>query len=139
VWGAAVFTFETLAIYSGEALAALFCIPFVLVALFLMVGRFLFDATSRRRTFYALTNERALIVSGMWSRQTTSIELRALRETHLSLRASGLGTITFGRGPTWLRGVSWPKSPRYVPPAFDGIPDAAAVEALIRKAQRAVD
>src|SRR5688572_9125120 len=50
----------------------LFGIPFVLVGLYLVIGRFMVDARMRARTFYGVTNERIIIVSGLFSRQVKS-------------------------------------------------------------------
>jgi hypothetical protein len=142
LWGGAALTAEGLAIYSNDPLLALVCLPFALFALFLTFGRFFVDSALRRKMFYALTSERVLIISELWGRQTMSIDLRKLGEVHLSLRASGVGTITLGHGVMFFRFFrvfSWPISSRYQPPVFDTISDAATVEALIRQAQRAVD
>src|SRR5262245_50614402 len=46
----------------------LFLVPFVLVGLYLLVGRFLVDARGRARTWYGVTSERALLVSS-WFRK----------------------------------------------------------------------
>ena len=113
-------------------------IPFILIGLYLLIGRFFVDAAQRRRTFYALTNERILIVSGLLSRDIRSLLLRTLDQVDVSSRASGRGTILFGRslyGSFALPG--WPGMKSYLPPMFEMIPDAAEVAKLIRDAQRA--
>jgi hypothetical protein len=122
----------------GDAFAVLPALLFVVIGLYLLIGRFFVDAAQRRRTFYALTNERILIVSGIWSRDVRSLSLRTLGEVDVSARASGQGTITFGRSPYGSFGMAgWPGSRRYLPPMFEMIPDVAAVAKLIRDAQRA--
>ena len=124
----------------GNAAAALPTLLFIVIGLYLLVGRFFVDAAQRRRTFYALTNERVLIVSGLWSRDVKSLPLRTLDQVDLSARPSGAGTIAFGRAAFGGRGLvmpGWPGAGRYLPPMFEMIPDAAAVAKLIRDAQRA--
>jgi hypothetical protein len=118
----------------------IFGIPFVLAAIYLMVGRFFVDAAARRRTFYALTNERILIVSGSWNRNVKSLSLRTLDQVDLSSRASGDGTISFGRSMYGGFAIpGWPGMKGYLPSMFDMIPDAADVANLIRDAQRALN
>jgi hypothetical protein len=120
--------------------AALFpIIPFVLIGLYLLIGRFFVDAAQRRRASYALTNERILIVSGIWSSDVRSLPLRNLEQVDLSTKSSGEGTISFGRSaaPRGFAIAGWPGAGRYLPPMFEMIPDAAEVANLIRDAQRA--
>jgi hypothetical protein len=124
----------------GDRFALLPTIPFVLIGLYLLVGRFFVDAAQRRHTFYALTDERILIVSGIWSRDTRSLSLRMLEQVDLSARTSGWGTIKFGRGAFGSFAMpGWPGTKGYQPPMFERIPDAAAVAKLVRDAQRAAN
>jgi len=114
-------------------------VPFILIGLYLLIGRFFVDSAQRRRTFYALTDERVMIVSGLGSRSVRSLALRSLEQLDVSERASGQGTITFGRsafGSFALPG--WPGK-SYQPPMFEMISDVAAVAKLIREAQRAAN
>ena len=50
-------------------------LPFVLIGLYIVIGRFYHDAWLRARTRYALTDERALIAINGFSRQLHSIPL----------------------------------------------------------------
>lgn len=96
LWGGFAIYWEV-SVLSMEApgFFALWGIPFVLVGLYIIFGRFLTDAAVRKRTYYGLTNRRILIVSGLFSRTVRSLELRTLPE--INLRDGGAtGTITFG-------------------------------------------
>lgn len=151
LWGGFVIFWEWGVTHAANAslFMEIWGIPFVLVGLHLIFGRFFVDAAQRRRTFYAVTNERILIVSGLWSRATKSLSLRTLEQVDLTAGSSGTGTIAFGpaavptsvfglRGRTGGPGFAppgWPGSSRYLPPMFEMIPDAAAVAKLIRDAQ----
>jgi hypothetical protein len=118
----------------------LFGLPFVLVGLYLMFGRFFIDARTRERTFYGVTNERIIIISGLFSQQTKSLQLRTLTDVSLTQRADGSGNITFG--PTHYMNAlfpsgAWPGTGRYAPPSFDLLDRAKEVYDVIRHAQRA--
>ena len=113
-------------------------VPFVLVGLYLVVGRFIVDARTRERTFYGVTSERIIIVSGLFSRQTKSLQLRTLSDISLAERADGSGTITFGPQHPMAQRIpsGWPGAGQYAAPAFDMIERAKETYNLIRQTQR---
>jgi len=113
-------------------------IPFVLVGLYIVFGRFFVDARTRGRTFYSVTSERIIIVSGLLSRQTKSLQLRTLSDISLTERSDRSGSITFGpQHPMAQRLPSgWPGAGRYAAPAFDMIERAKEIYDLIRETQR---
>jgi hypothetical protein len=116
---------------------ALWGIPFVLIGLYIIVGRFFFDAFARSRTVYAVTNQRVLIITSVWSKEIKSLSLRTLSEMSLSERSDGSGTITFGPVPAfnaaWVPG--WPGANKRAAPAFRFVAGARQVHDLIQKAQ----
>ena len=96
------------------------------------------DARSRAKTFYGVTNERVIIISGLFSKQVKSLNLRTLMDVSLSERSDGSGTISFGPSyPTgrWVPS-GWPGASRYAPPAFEMIDEAKSVYETIRQAQK---
>ena len=116
----------------------LFGLPFVAVGLYLIFGRFFFDARSRDRTHYGVTDRRILIVSGVFSQQTKSLQLRTLSDITLSERSDGSGSISFGPSHPmagFFPAGGWPGSRGYLPPSFDMIEDAKIVYDIIRDAQ----
>jgi hypothetical protein len=144
LWSGFIVFWETSVIRGGGPLFfALWGIPFILMGLYFTVGRFVADALLRARTTYALTSERAIIVSGLGSRSVRALPLRTLGDVTLTPRARGRGTITLGPamparpfGSGWSGVGGWPVGGRALPPAFEAIPDAATIYALIRDAQR---
>jgi len=114
-------------------------IPFVLAGLYIVFGRFFVDARSRGRTFYGVTNERIIIVSGAFSRQIKSMQLRTLNDISLTERADGSGTITFGPQSLMAQRLpsGWPGARQYAAPAFEMIECAKEVYELIRQKQNA--
>jgi hypothetical protein len=120
---------------------------FVLIGLYLIVGRFFADAKMREKTLYALTGERVLILSGVFRRESRSLTLRNLSEVSVVQARDDSGTITFGSAPpfaAFFGGIagSLPGGGRngsdrmQPPPQFEMIDDVAAVAALVREARR---
>ena len=140
LWGGfAVFWEASVLGQGGPTFFAIWGVPFVLMGLYITVGRFFLDAAQRARTVYAVTSERILIEVGRlgpFAGSTKSLPLRTLSEVQLRERGNGSGTITFGPQPFGVSAVgnSWPGGPRV--PAFDLIPDARRVYDIIREAQR---
>ena len=114
-------------------------LPFVVIGLHMVFGRFVVDMLIRRNTSYAVTNERIIIVSGLLTRQTTSLNLDTLTDLTLTEYGEG-GVITFG-----LRLFANPRGwwawqnmgPPSGFPAFELPTGARHVYQLIRDAQRA--
>ena len=71
-------------------------IPFVLVGLYFIAGRFFYKAWRKRRTYYALTNKRALVLLEGRGHTLRACFLSAVPTINKSVRPSGVGTITFG-------------------------------------------
>jgi hypothetical protein len=112
LWGGFAIFWEISAIRSGAPpFFALFGIPFVLVGVYIIFGRFFVDAWQRVNISYAVTNERIIIRSGRLLKRVKSLNLRTLSDVSMEERRDGSGTITFG--PThpmvrWYGGTPWP-------------------------------
>lgn len=110
---------------------------FVLIGLYMLIGRFLIDRMMRRRTSYFLTNQRAVIESGLFGSTRRSVNLAAVAEVRFRQGRRGKGTLQFGgSGPFGMMPTGWPGASQFLPPAFDGIEDAARVYDLVISAQR---
>jgi len=92
----------------------------------------------RARTFSGVSTDRIIIVSGLFSRQTKSLQLRTLSDVSLAERGDGSGTITFGPQPPFAQRLpsGWPGSGQYAAPAFEMIERAKETYNLIRQAQK---
>ena len=140
LWGGFAIGWEAMVIReSGSFFFTVWGIPFVLVGLYLIFGRFFVDLLQRRKTFYALTDERAIIISGLFNQELKSLDLTKLSEINLSVKNSGRGTITFGTSyaMAWMyAGSGLPNRGRYLAPSFDMIDDARTVYQHIKWLQR---
>ena len=74
----------------------LFGLPFVIVGLYMIFGRFIYDSKKRAKTFYGLTDQRAIIVSGLFSKGVKSLNLTTLTDVNLTEKTDLSGTISFG-------------------------------------------
>lgn len=125
----AAFSALTSAKGSGDVFALFPLLLFIVVGLYLLVGRFFADAMMRARTEYGLTDRRAIIVSGLFSRNIKSIDLRSTSEISLSEKSDGSGTITFGATPFggWMQRNPWSFGSSPAMPAFEMIEDVRSV------------
>jgi Bacterial PH domain len=140
LWGGFAFFWEgTVIATKAPFFFKLWGIPFVLIGLYLIVGRFFADAKQRQRTAYAITSERIIIISGLFKETVTSLNLKTLSDISLSEKPDGTGTVSLGPSSsyTWVSSGGWPGGRQNVPPAFEGIPNARSVYETIRQAQKA--
>ena len=109
LWGGFAIAWEINALSMDMPLIfKLWGIPFVLVGLYLIAGRFWWDARLRAHTHYALTNERILVVSGFNGQKVQSHPLRTLPPITQTERADGSGTIALGSPALIQLPSGWP-------------------------------
>lgn len=122
----------------GSAMFALFAIPFLLVGLYALIGRFIVDARVRSHTTYGITENRIIIKSGVFSKTIKSLNLKTISDIELSERSDRSGTITIGpKTPSVYWGSSmewWPGLPQT--PQLQLIPDARKVYSQIIELQQ---
>jgi hypothetical protein len=113
-----------------------------IVAVYLVIGRFFYDAWRRSRLVYGLTDRRILLVS---PGNRGSFALESLSDIELDEARSGRGSITLGRR-RFKKSLFWTSemqewaawAGRPVDPTLERIPEARGVFAAIREAQSAV-
>ena len=109
VWNALVWTMP----FSGPDLFfKLFGLPFLVIGIYIMFGRFFHDAAIRRKLVYAVTDQRVLVLKAARSANLTSLDLRHLSALELEEHRDGTGTISFDAGSSWLAsgkygGMDW--------------------------------
>lgn len=139
MWGGFAFFWEYSVISAGNApfFFVLWGLPFMAAGLHFIVGRFLIEAKQRANTFYGVTNQRIIIVSGLLSKKIKSLNLRTLSDLSLDEKANGRGTISFGGSSLpnwWASGMVWPGMQTNAP-AFELIENPTTVFEIVRKAQ----
>jgi hypothetical protein len=94
----------------ASVIFALFGVPFVVVGLNFVFGRFIIDAKQREHTVYGLTEHRILIKSGVFSKSVQSLNLKTLSDIELIEKGDGTGTISIGpKNPAMVlgNGMNW--------------------------------
>jgi len=124
----------------GPLVMKLWGIPFVLVGLYIMLGRFVYDAKLREKTYYGVTSQRCLIIAGLFNRTVKSMNLRTITDLSLEQKTDGSGTIIFGPVLIGEPMRSWrfasPGAGQFSFPCFDLIQNAKDVYEVIRRAQQ---
>jgi len=140
LWGGFALFWEYSVIASDAPLFfALFGVPFVLVGLYVVIGRFYVEAKQREKTIYGVSTDRIIIMSGLLQRKVKSLILRTLSDVSVSEFRDGSGSIAFGSSfplAAWFGGIAWPGMEQFMGPRFDSIQNVKQVHQVIREAQR---
>jgi hypothetical protein len=136
LWSAfALFAAGSTLTENGPLFPKLFVLPFIFIAIYITIGRFLVDAFQRSRTYYGLTTSRIIIISSLFRRTVHYIVLRNLDEVFVDEDSSGCGTITFGPPRYWWEATGLGSRHKAVP-SFDLISDVKSVYQKILVALR---
>lgn len=118
---------------------ALFGVPFVLIGLIMVFGRFIIDAKQRENTVYGLTSNRIIIKSGIYRKTIKSLNIRTLSDVEFEEKADGSGTITIGpKNPMNMMNAGmdwWPGTKSN--PSLKLIPEVRQVYRTIIELQKA--
>jgi len=110
-------------------------IGFFAVGLFLIVGLFFVDRYCRKHTYYAVTNQRVIIMTKWLASKVQALALQQIPQMTLTTKSNGSGNIVFGStGPRGAIG----STNTYLPPSFDKINDVRKVHDIILDAQQQV-
>jgi hypothetical protein len=135
LWGGFFVFWESTVVKSQSFFMILWGIPFIVVGQYLIWGRFLYDAWIKRRTSYAITSRRVLILQEGWKRKTSATYLEGIPS--IESEGTTVGTIWFGpkypviagRGQKTRR---WSRFSVGDVPVFADIDDVEAVHYLVR-------
>lgn len=111
-------------------------IPFVVIGQYIIWGRFLYDAWLKRRTYYAVTNRRVMVLQEGWKRKTCSMYLEAIPS--VNREGAEIGTLWFGTKYPMFTGRGSGKKTRNMSrfylgdvPVFADIDDVDSVYRLV--------
>ena len=131
LWGGfAIFWESTVIAENAPVFMQIWGIPFVLVGLFFIAGRFFADAYARAHTAYAIGDGAAYIVRDGLFAKTTMLGAPALAQVEVQRRPDGSGTLTFGQQVYGFYTFRMPGVP--MRPAFEGIAHVDDVFALLQ-------
>jgi hypothetical protein len=99
IWLSMTAPVAIISISTGELFSILFCAPFVLIGLYLLFGRLIHRRYMKKRTYYAVTNQRVLILTNLFSRNLQSEFINKIPFINKTVRKDGTGTIQFGNYP----------------------------------------
>lgn len=126
-------------IRNGEPVFLLiFAVPGVSFAVYMNTVRYFVDSKQRAKTYYGVTNERVIIVSGLRSREVKTLLLKFITDLSIEERPDGRGTIKFGppEPTTGFLTKFYSRDADLVYPSFDLIPEAKRVYEIIRNEQK---
>jgi hypothetical protein len=137
-WGGFAISWEYMAISSmnGFQLFPLFGIPFILIGLYLIFGRFFLDAKSREKTFYSLTDKRVIVITTLFEKRVKSLDLKRITEISFTKRSDGYGSIIFNGGG--YRDKNSSENSENVVTEFELIENVEEVYRMIRREQNRI-
>jgi hypothetical protein len=135
VWlGFAVFWTLMVSAMGAPIFMRIWGIPFILVGLYIALGRFFVDARRRSRTKYAITSDRVMTLVGDASPQLESVLFGALKDMKIYQKADGSGTICLPTGKQTSRfAVSTNGFESKYEALIDMVEDVATVFELLMK------
>jgi hypothetical protein len=128
-WGGfAIFWEVMVLVMDAPIFMALFGIPFVLIGLYLIVGRFFHDMYIRKKIIYGLTEKQIIIKRGDNLR---FVDLSSLTDMQLTTKKNGSGSILFNSKYNQRNNKKNPSNLTFTPVStglgFEAIPNVQSV------------
>lgn len=129
----------------SQPIAPFIALFMALIGYYAAVIRFFVDRWQRSLTHYALTDQRAIILTRESLPDVRSVYLNTLKEVTYSHRSDGTGTLEFDRPSVFTiqgrndtgRGMSLPFMDSWLTPAFEMVANGREVRDLILQARDA--
>ena len=113
------------------------CVAFLVMGSYLLFGRFIADKRRRANTIYAVTNCRALILSGVIKRWQRSVKLEKLSRIFTIPYWGNRKTIKLGPAPfPAISGLHIAFLERFRWPEFEKLEDGDSVLSIIERARK---
>ena len=144
--GFAIFWEAGAVISARDPFAVLVGLPFLLVGLYLIFGRFVVRAMASRKARYLVTDRRVVVTGGATGRAVGTAYLAGLPPPVITENEDGSGDLAFGMFPSGFgyRGLGTRRHPGWslgfepiMPFRFRDIPDVVRVRDLIVAGQAA--
>ena len=128
MWGGFALFWESTAItMNAPLLFKIWGIPFVVVGLYMIFGRFIYEFYNRKALFYGITNKRIIIKQTIIPKKTTTLILSNIQEVNLRIKKNGNGDIIFAPERSLISSFNR----QYQPPSFLNIKDCKEIYAKI--------
>lgn len=129
VWCGFAFFWEFMALDGGPSFFALFGLPFIILGLYFVFGRFIHMAYLRKRTQYVITNQKIIRKRGS---KIDMLSIKNIPTVQVKLHKEGYGTILFEE-ISFLANMHKMNSFMSNQTGFslENIPDAVRVEKII--------
>lgn len=116
-------------------LTMLIPLAFVLIGQYMIWGRFVYRAWRRKRTVYAVTNKRVIVLTTARRKNVQAVFIREIPTMNKSVGRRGIGTLVFGNADgAWSDYGNTGLGSRYpLPPIFYDIRDAGNVYDLVNR------
>ncbi len=102
LWGGFAIFWEFGATAAGAPFFfSLFGVPFVLVGLYFIFGRFIYKHYRKKNTFYAVTNKRVLCLTKLFRHSIREAFINSISSINKTVKSNGVGSIKFGEG-SWI-------------------------------------
>jgi hypothetical protein len=140
IWGGGVFLGAIFSFHNPDFLFKINGIVCIVFGLYLLIGRFVYDAVRREKTVYGLTKDRIIIKSGLITPTVISIPVADLKVIMLIEKGNGKGNIVLDNdlaNSDIFRSLALPGSGKRIAPALESLPDAEKVYQLILDLQKA--
>lgn len=97
IWAGGAFAFQGISIFYGAPLEViLFGLPFILVGSYMLFGRFILKRQRKKKTHYAITNQRVIVYSSFINSSLQAQFIQQIPAINKTVKKNGTGTIVFG-------------------------------------------
>ena len=96
--------FWTISASAESNLFGMFGIPFVVIGIYFIFGRFFIKKRNKRNTYYAITNKRIFVLNTRrdgTKKSIVSSNIDTISSETISIDKNGIGTIIFGSISSW--------------------------------------
>lgn len=101
LWGGIASLFGSLFFLTFSPIFIVIGAFFVFAALYFVFGRFIYKIWKQKRTYYAVTDKRILIITRGWKKNVQTVFIDTVPAVNKSIGSSGRGSLRFGNTSFW--------------------------------------